>query len=94
MYSACDFPLSVLDGTIVVMSVRRNGEHVTLLTVQPRLPPSRLTLAQWRAWVAEDHARMVAELEAWVGRGVLALYDQEQAGTRRIEPDSSRRTKP
>lgn len=64
MNRACDFPLAVLDGTIVITSIRRNGEHVTLLTVQPRLPPPRLTLAQWRAWVAEDHARMVAELEA------------------------------
>lgn len=73
-----DFPLAVLDGTIVVKSIRRNGEHVTLLTVAPGLPPPRLSVAQWRAWLAEDHARMVAELEAWIGRGVLALYERRE----------------
>lgn len=81
-----DFPLAVLDGTIVIKSIRRNGEHVTLLTVTPGLPPPRLSVAQWRAWLAEDHARMVAELEAWIGRGVLALYEREQADAPRRPP--------
>jgi hypothetical protein len=79
MKGSNDFPLAVLDGTIVITSTRRNGEHVTLLTVQPALPPPRLTLPQWREWVAAGHARMVAELKVWIGRGVLALYDGEQA---------------
>jgi hypothetical protein len=71
-----DFPLSVLDGTIIT-STRRNGESVTLLTVQPGSPPPRLTLVEWRAWVAADHERMIQEFERWVGRGVLARWEAD-----------------
>jgi hypothetical protein len=72
-----------LDGTIVITSTRCGGDPVTLLTVTPGIAPPRMTLAEWRVWVAADHARMVAELECWIGRGVLALYERERLGRHR-----------
>lgn len=74
-----DFTLSASDflaAPLVVTSTLRGGEPVTLLTISPGKPPARMTLDEWREWVAADHDRMLKELETWADAFVLAVHER------------------
>lgn len=66
-----------LTGPLVVTSTPLGGEPVTLLSVAPSQPPSgRMTVDQWRKWVAADQDRMLKEFEAWANAFVLAMCER------------------